>query len=68
MTQFTYYRWRKEFGGLMTDQVKWLKEPEKDRARCSPPGGETCSVRNNVIYSASGCSKRCRSLGPAALF
>ena len=26
VTQFTYYRWRKEFGGLKTDQVKRLKE------------------------------------------
>lgn len=30
VTQFTYYRWRKEFGGLETDQVKRLKELEKD--------------------------------------
>ena len=26
VTQFTYYRWRKEFGGLKTDQAKRLKE------------------------------------------
>ncbi|WP_299823531.1 transposase, partial [uncultured Jannaschia sp.] len=26
VTQFTYYRWRKEFGGLKTGQVKRLKE------------------------------------------
>jgi hypothetical protein len=32
VTQFTCYRWRKEFGGLKTDQVKRLKELEKDRA------------------------------------
>lgn len=32
VTQFTYYRWRKEFGGLKTDQVKRLKELKKDRA------------------------------------
>lgn len=32
VTPFTYYRWRKEFGGLKTDQVKRLKELEKDRA------------------------------------
>jgi transposase len=33
VTQFTYYRWRKEFGGLKTDQVKRLKELEKENAR-----------------------------------
>jgi putative transposase len=26
VTQFTYYRWRKEFGGLKSDQVKRLKD------------------------------------------
>jgi len=29
-TQFTYYRWRKEFGGLKSDQVKRLKDLEKE--------------------------------------
>ncbi|EKX55669.1 Transposase [[Luteovulum] sphaeroides subsp. megalophilum] len=30
VTQFTYYRWRNEFGGLKTGQVKRLKELEKE--------------------------------------
>ena len=29
VTQQTYYRWRKEYGGVRTDQVKRLKELEK---------------------------------------
>ena len=33
VTQFTYYRWRKEFGGLKTDQVKRLKDLELENAR-----------------------------------
>ena len=33
VTPFTYYRWRKEFGGLKTDQVKRLKELEKEKER-----------------------------------
>ena len=33
VTQFTYYRWRKEFGGLKTDQVKRLKELETENER-----------------------------------
>lgn len=32
VTQFTFYRWHKEFGGLKGDQVKRLKELET----CSP--------------------------------
>jgi transposase-like protein len=33
VTQFTYYRWRREYGGLKTDQVKRLKELEKENQR-----------------------------------
>jgi putative transposase len=33
VTQFTYYRWRKEYGGLKTVQVKRLKELEKENER-----------------------------------
>jgi putative transposase len=32
-TEVTYYRWRQEFGGLKTDQVKRLKELEAENAR-----------------------------------
>ena len=33
VTEQTYYRWRKEYGGLKTDQAKKLKELEKENAR-----------------------------------
>ena len=33
VTPFTYYRWRKEFGGLKGYQVKRLKELEKENDR-----------------------------------
>lgn len=33
VTAFTYYRCRKEFGGLKTDQVKRLKYLEKENER-----------------------------------
>jgi putative transposase len=29
----TYYRWRKEYGGIRTDQARRLKELEKENAR-----------------------------------
>ena len=32
-TQFTYYHWRKEYGGMKVDQAQWLKELEKENAR-----------------------------------
>ncbi len=33
ITEQTYYRWRKEFGGLRVDQAKHLKELERENAR-----------------------------------
>lgn len=33
VTQVTYYRWRREFGGLQLNQVKRMKELEQENAR-----------------------------------
>jgi hypothetical protein len=33
VTEVTYYRWRQEYGGLKSDQVKRLKELETENAR-----------------------------------
>jgi putative transposase len=33
VTEVTYYRWRQEYGGLKGDQVKRLKELERENAR-----------------------------------
>ena len=33
VTEVTYYRWRQEFGGLKTDQIKRMKELEAENAR-----------------------------------
>ena len=33
ITEQTYYRWRREFGGLKLDQAKRLKELEKENGR-----------------------------------
>ena len=33
VTEVTYYRWRQEFGGLKSDQVKRLKELETENVR-----------------------------------
>ena len=52
VTPFTYYRWRREYGGLKTDQVKRLKELEKDRAIAAP------LVR--AQWRGNGCARRCR--------
>ena len=33
VTEQTYYRWRKEYGGLRLDQAKRLKQLERENAR-----------------------------------
>jgi transposase-like protein len=33
VTAQTYYRWRKEYGGMRMDQAKRLKDLEKENAR-----------------------------------
>ena len=33
ITEQTYYRWRNEYGGLKIDQVKRLKELERENSR-----------------------------------
>jgi transposase-like protein len=33
ITEQTYYRWRKEYGGLKRDQAKRLKDLEKENTK-----------------------------------
>jgi transposase-like protein len=33
VTEVTYYRWRQEFGGLKSDQIKRMKDLEAENAR-----------------------------------
>ena len=33
VSEVTYYRWRQEYGGLKTEQVKRLKELEQENSR-----------------------------------
>ena len=34
VTEQTYYRWRKEYGGMRIEQAKRLKTLERENARC----------------------------------
>ena len=52
VTQFTEYRWRKEYGGLKTNQVKRLKELEKESEPMERQWSEDIGER--------GCGRRCR--------
>ena len=33
VTEFTYYRWRKQYGGMGTEQLKELKRLQKENER-----------------------------------
>lgn len=33
VNKLTYYRWKKEYGGMQTEQAKKLKDLEKENAR-----------------------------------
>ncbi len=54
VTQFTYYRWRKEFGGLKGDQMKRLKELEKENDRLRKAVSELTLEKLILKEAASG--------------
>ena len=39
IVSFTYYRWRKEYGGMKTNQAKRLKELERENSIEAAVGG-----------------------------
>ena len=54
ITEQTYYRWRKEYGGLNSGQAKRLKELEKENGRLKRLVADLC-LDNAVLKDiASG--------------
>jgi transposase-like protein len=51
-TEQTYYRWRKEYGGLRMDQTKRLKEFEKENSRLKKLLAEE-SLDNAILREAA---------------
>jgi len=54
VTPFTCPRWRKEFGGLKSDQVKRLKDLEKERAIGTPLMGWAAPVLRGSTAISTG--------------
>ncbi len=52
ITEQTYYRWRKEYGGVRTDQVKRLKELEKENVRLKKVVADL-SLDNAILKEAA---------------
>ena len=54
VTQFTYYRWRKEYGGLKTSQLKRMKELEKENERLRKAVSDLTLEKLILLEAASG--------------
>ena len=52
VSQQTYYRWRKEYGGLRIEQAKKLKNLEKENARLKKLVAEL-SLDNAILKEAA---------------
>src|SRR5918994_730276 len=54
VTEVTYYRWRREFGGLKSDQVKRLKEREAENTRLRKAVAELTLDKQILAEAARG--------------
>ena len=54
VTEVTFYRWRQEYGGLKGDQVKRLKELEKENDRLRKAVSELTLEKLILKEAASG--------------
>ncbi len=52
ITEQTYYRWRKEYGGMRIEQAKRLKSLEKENARLKKLVADI-SLDNAILKEAS---------------
>ncbi len=51
ISENTYYRWRKEYGGLRVDQARRLKELERENSRLKKLLAETM-LDNSILKEA----------------
>lgn len=52
VNKITYYRWRKEYGGMKVEQAKRLKDLEKENARLKKLVADL-SLDNQILKEAS---------------
>ena len=53
VTEQTYYRWRKEYGGMRVEQAKKLKELEKENVRLKKLVADL-SLDNSILKEVAG--------------
>ncbi len=54
ISEQTYYRWRKEYGGLRVNQARRMKELERENARLKKLLAESMLDREILREAASG--------------
>ena len=59
ITEHTYYRWRKSYGGMRTDQARRLRELEKENARLKKLVGEQALEMAILKEARDFLSKNC---------
>lgn len=52
VTEQTYYRWRREYGGMQVEQAKRLKELERENARLKKLVADL-SLDNSILKEAA---------------
>ena len=57
VTEATYYRWRAEYGGLKLDQVRRLKERERENARLRKAEAVSDLTLEKVILKEAASGK-----------
>jgi len=58
VTEQTYYRWKREYGGLRTDQAKRLKDLEKENGRLKRLLADSELDKAILREAASVCRRR----------
>ena len=53
ITEMTYYRWRKEYGGMSTSEAQKLKELEKENGRLKRLVADL-SLENQILKDVNG--------------
>ena len=66
VTEVTYYRWRQEFGGLKSDQVKRMKELEAENARLRRAVSDLTLDKMILAEAARGNFGAPRGVAPAS--
>ena len=59
ISEQSYYRWKKEYGGLKLDQAKKLKELERETRRRRPKGSSPFAL--NGRFGAAATPGACRA-------